>query len=130
MVTRFKVSVLKLVLKHKRDLDPTLICDVMTALIAQVKVVHSKGFIYKNLHPTAIGFMNPDAQSIMLCDFEFSQSYIDSMGQHIPDTITNMFVGSPGYASLRTHKGLSTSRKDDLESSFYLLWFMIYGNYP
>ena len=102
----------------------------MASVIDRLQVIHEKGYLYLGTCPQAIGFNNSNLGDINLTSFIFSRSYLDENGIHQPAKKTRQFIGNLDYVSLNTHRGVSSSRRDDIESAFYLLWFMIYRKFP
>ena len=104
----------------------------MEQVLNSLEIIHSKGYVLLDLKPISLSFrckLNEEClyfKSLSLC-----QEFVDkSLGQHKKQEQTNIFVGSPGYASIRMHKGMTISRQDDLECAFYLLWYLHYGELP
>jgi serine/threonine protein kinase len=59
---------------------------------------------------------------LLLIDFGLAIRFKDALGNHEALTVTpNMFSGTPIYASIWTHDGLSSSRRSDLESLGYTI---------
>lgn len=57
----------------------------------------------------------------IVIDFGLSKSYVDNKGNHIKQIKKSGLVGTARYASINSHKGYELSRRDDLESLFYIL---------
>jgi casein kinase I family protein HRR25 len=59
---------------------------------------------------------------LLLIDFGLAKYYKDDLGNHDALTVTpNLFSGTPIYASMWTHDGMSSSRRSDLESLGYTM---------
>ena len=67
-----------------------------------------------------------DSNQIYLIDFGFCKSYISNK-QHIPVKKITKIIGSPNYVSIYTHEHCELSRRDDLESLGYILYYLYYG---
>jgi serine/threonine protein kinase len=68
---------------------------------------------------------------IYLIDFGLSKRFIDSQNKEHIDYKTNVnFTGSFRFSSIRNHKGIEQSRRDDLESIGYMLIFFLKGRLP
>lgn len=51
-------------------------------------------------------------------------------GKHIEMKNSKPFIGTVRFASEAAHLGLETSRKDDLESLFYVIVYLLKGKLP
>lgn len=69
---------------------------------------------------------------VNVIDFGLAKKYRDALtSSHIPyrqDPVHG--VGTPLFASLNTHLGVETSRRDDLESLAYMLIYFLRGTLP
>lgn len=64
--------------------------------------------------------------TLYLIDFGLTQSYMDDKtNKHTVKTYTKKFTGNYLFASLNSCRGYNKSRRDDIESLFYLLIFML-----
>jgi serine/threonine protein kinase len=62
------------------------------------------------------------ADRLLLIDFGLAKQYRDALGNHDALTVTpNLFSGTPIYASMWSHDGMSSSRRSDLESLGYTM---------
>jgi serine/threonine protein kinase len=69
---------------------------------------------------------------LLLIDFGLSIYFKDAWGEHAALNVTpNLFSGTPIYASLWSHQGMSSSRRNDLESLGYtILHLCLDGGLP
>jgi serine/threonine protein kinase len=68
---------------------------------------------------------------VYLIDFGLSKSYIDKFSKvHIGCTAGKGAIGTQRYMSINAHKGLEQSRRDDLESLFYIAIQFLRGSLP
>ena len=77
--------------------------------------------------------MGIDDQShkIILIDFDTAASYKDSITeQHIQLSENNKPTGDLNFISISSHLGSSQSRRDDLESLCYILFYFLNGTLP
>ena len=127
----FLVDLFTLFQKIPKLFTPQYVCVIIEQIIVRLQVMHNMGYIYQDLRPDTLGYKaKTQLKFIYLTRFKYTKKYIDKNGDHIAEKQTNLFVGSPGYASIRQHQGLNTSRKDDFESIFYMIWFFHYGAFP
>ena len=69
-----------------------------------------------------------DPQNIYLIDFGLSHSYLDEKGNHSVKQYLGKFSGNFIFASLNSCRGFNKSRRDDVESLFYVLVYMLNDN--
>ena len=70
-----------------------------------------------------------DQQVLYLIDFGISSQYMDvETQQHLPQEKLNRFSGNLLFASISQCRGEKTSRRDDIESAFYLLIYLLNNN--
>jgi len=102
----------------------------MISVLKQLQILHGLGYVYRNIKTASLGYKTNTSAMMFLSMMTMSERFVNERGEHLPEIRRTVFIGSPGYASLRTHNCLSPSRKDDLESCFYLLWMLLYGEFP
>lgn len=96
-------------------------------ILGAVKEIHGKGIIHCDIKPENFcvkqiaGMVN-----ISLIDFNISQKYYlgedrVTNGEHRPQRSGRGFIGNRRYASINAHRGLTLSRRDDIESLVYML---------
>lgn len=75
-----------------------------------------------------IGYKDP--AKIYLIDFGLSQLFIEAQtGHHVQKTNLSYFSGNFMFASLNSCRGNNKSRRDDIESIFYLMIYLYNNNY-
>ncbi|KAL1885224.1 serine/threonine protein kinase [Paecilomyces lecythidis] len=95
-----------------------------------IEHVHGKSLIHGDLKPEnfVVGLRR---NNLCMIDFGLTRLYRDKKTRlHIPYCENKPFTGSCHYASLNTHRGNEQSRRDDLESFFYVLRYMTHGYLP
>jgi hypothetical protein len=61
-----------------------------------------------------------------LIDFGFCKSFLIN-NKHIVCKKTKKIIGSANFASIHSHEHQELSRRDDLESLFYILCYLYFG---
>ena len=69
-----------------------------------------------------------DTDRIYLIDFGMAEKFKNSNGTHIERRNLGIFSGNPLFASSNSCKGYNKSRRDDIESVFYFLIFLLNNN--
>lgn len=109
---------------------PSRKCLLLIAeqMLRRIENLHKKGIIHRDIKPEnfLIGRDKKNKHIIYIIDFGFSRKYIVN-SNHIEYLNDKDFVGTARFASINTHKGIEQSRRDDLESFFYILYYFSNG---
>ncbi|CDW72575.1 UNKNOWN [Stylonychia lemnae] len=98
-----------------------------------LKNLHECGYIHRDIKLDNILLDQKEtnkSRNLILIDFGLSTKYTDVNGEHLAKTGEEVFVGNQIFASRRAMLTKSQSRRDDLESMFYMLMFLLYGELP
>lgn len=95
-------------------------------IIEILKYIHEKQIVHRDIKPDNF-LLSLDRKHIYIIDFGFCKSYVKSNGCHIENKKVSNMIGSPNYASINAHKNNELSRRDDLESLGYMLYYFYYG---
>ena len=106
-----------------------LILKIGIKIISILKSIHDKGLVHRDIKPDNFLFGVDKVFDIYLIDFGFCKTYLDGE-KHKGQTSTHNIIGSLNYASIMSHKRLELSRRDDLESTSYMLLYFLLGFLP
>jgi serine/threonine protein kinase len=101
------------------------------AILDVLKNLHNKGLVHRDIKPSNILLgSDEDKNKMFITDFGLSTIYIESDGSHKKERKVDSIIGSRKYISINGHNLISQSRRDDLESFFYVLEYLIRGDLP
>ncbi|EAY16258.1 CK1 family protein kinase [Trichomonas vaginalis G3] len=104
---------------------------VATKMLKCVEDLHRHGYIHHDIKPENFLIRKDNPSEICLIDFGLSQRYIDpSSGSHVGYTTGCPFVGNARFASINSLSGVSSSRRDDIESLLYIWVYFLRGDLP
>ncbi|KAL1527337.1 hypothetical protein AB1Y20_016007 [Prymnesium parvum] len=131
---------------------------IAISLLRQLELMHSKGFVHRDIKPNNVmlqmralprlgaartpawaasaepGGMEGEASELpwehpVIIDFGLARAFYTSAG-HAPFRRDEGRAGTARYASIRSNKGYTQSRRDDLEALGYLLVYLAQGSLP
>ena len=107
------------------------VCMIAIQLLSNIKIIHSKGYIHRDIKPDNFLIGTKKKKNVIyFIDFGLSKKYIDQNNIHRDYIKSSSFTGSFRYSSIRNHKGISQSRRDDLESLGYMFIYFLKKKLP
>lgn len=127
MVLEFLDTSLASIIKDKKMISFNIVCNLGYQMITLLKTFHEQGILHRDIKPA--NFLFSKDKTLKLIDFGLSKIYIrDNL--HIPYKEDYKMIGTSKYASLKVHKGIEYSRRDDIESMIYTLIEVYKGFLP
>jgi len=108
---------------------------LVPAMIDDLEYIHHRGILHRDIKPSNFVYRSHKDQTakkpeIVLIDFGIATHYLNADGSHIAYRTDNPFRGTTRYASINTHLRIEQSRRDDLESLFYTLVYLLVDRLP
>jgi serine/threonine protein kinase len=111
-----------------RKFSLSTVIKLAIELLRILEQIHEQGILHLDLKPTNIlTGLGSQKDKIFLIDFNLSKPFIEKNGKHISLNRLNEFNGNIQFSSVNSHQFLENSRKDDLESLGFLLYFLYWG---
>ena len=107
-------------------------CMLGIQMIDRIEYIHSRKLIHRDIKPDnfAIGRDN-NSHILYILDFGLTKKFWSSTHKcHIPYIEGKKLTGTARYASINALGGCEQSRRDDLESIFYILIYFLKGKLP
>ena len=122
------------------------VSQLAITLLDRFEFIHSRGIVHRDVKPQNLAIRLPPRphearettlregrtasfDALMVIDFGLARAFYTAEG-HISMRKHQGRAGTARYASMNTHRGLTQSRRDDLESIGYLLVFLHRGRLP
>ena len=107
------------------------ICLISLQCLERIEWIHKNDIIHRDIKPDNFLFGIKDPRTIYLIDFGLSKKYRSKRTlKHIKYCYTRKIVGTARYTSINSLRGYEMSRRDDLESFYYMVIFFILKKLP
>jgi serine/threonine protein kinase len=98
---------------------------IIKSLIIIIKTIHENNILHRDLKPTNICLDSNN--KVYIIDFGIAKIYRQS-GVHNKETNIKGLIGSINFSSLNVINLIEPSRRDDIESLFYILLYLLLNN--
>lgn len=99
--------------------------------IALLEYVHSKGVVHRDIKTQNFAWGRDSiAHQLHLIDYGMSTMYFLRGRKHARLLMGNDLTGTARYASINAMRGLTQSRRDDLEATGHMLCYLFRGSLP
>eukprot|EP01084_Bolivina_argentea_P174314 301960_1 len=110
-------------------MSPCMASEMVCAMLYCLESLHACGYIHNDIKPE--NFLLNNTGKIYLIDFGLATKYLDfATNEHIEYAKSKSLKGTLRYASINIHKGILSSRRDDIESIFYVWLYFMLGRLP
>ncbi|ORC90706.1 casein kinase 1 isoform 2 [Trypanosoma theileri] len=115
-----------------RKFSPKTVCIIGIQIIQRLQCIHSMSYIHRDIKPeNFVMGVGDDSQTVYIIDMGLAKRYRDPVTlQHITWEENKALTGTARYVSINTHRGIQQSRRDDMESVMYLLFYFLRGSLP
>lgn len=98
-------------------------------MLNRVEIIHKCGIIHRDLKPENFLFgLGDKEKNLYLIDFGLATAYKQD-GKHIEQK-TGSLIGTENFASINVCRGITPSRRDDVESIGYIMIYLLIGGLP
>jgi serine/threonine protein kinase len=120
--------VMELLGSSLKEVKNSNIQSIGIQIINRLEFIHSKQLIHRDVKPENFLFGILKNEDILyIIDFGFCKTYINN-GIHIQNKKRDHIIGTPNFISIRVSEGEEPSRRDDLESVVYILYYLWNGD--
>ena len=98
--------------------------EIIIQLIQIIQYIHNNKYLYIDLNPSNVMFVDKNSNKIKLANFSYCNKYINYRSEFLENIILNKPTGNLLFSSVSINKSFSGIRIDDIES---ILWILLYS---
>jgi serine/threonine protein kinase len=116
----------------RNKLSLKFILSAAEQIITRLQFIHKLGFVHRDIKPENFLVGGAKKSNILhMIDFGLTKRFLNpKTGKHIKYKDGLDITGTIRFISINTHDGIEHSRRDDLESTGYLLMYLLMGKLP
>jgi casein kinase 1 len=100
-------------------------------LLRRIEFQHSESYLHRDIKPdNFLMGLRKNAHIVYIIDLGLSKRFEDDNHKHVAYRENRKLIGTPRYTSINTHLGVEQTRRDDLESIAYMLFYFLRGKLP
>ena len=111
--------------KKRHQFSIAEIKEIGIQIIQIIKYIHDKKYLYIDLKPENIMFINEHENIIKLIDFNCCSKYINHLSEFYENSLLKSPIGNTIYSSININKSYSGIRIDDIESVLWILCYLL-----
>lgn len=112
-------------LKNRCDDIPSVVVRRLgKKMVSLVEKVHKYDMLHRDIKPDNFLFDRTNYDNLYLIDFGLAKSYKNTDNKHIAEKECEI-IGTVPFISLNVHAKKLPSRRDDLESVIYILYYLL-----
>lgn len=111
--------------KQRYQFNINEIKEIGIQIIQIIQYIHNKKYLYIDLKPENIMFINEHENIIKLIDFNCCSKYINHMSEFYENSLIKKPIGNMIYSSININKSYSGIRIDDIESVLWVLCYLL-----
>lgn len=131
VMNRLGASLRDVMKMNDNSLPTYSVLRIASQVIRSLQYIHGCGVIHGDIKPRNILCARKCFGRIYVVDFGLATFYREGRTNRLTEITTGKtFQGTVDFASRHTHRGISLSRRDDLESLAFTLVFLMKGLLP